>query len=64
MPRKKSNVTESIAQRARKNFELCVKPEHYDRTLRDYRDRLKSKFTNQATFRRQCILVHGENLKR
>ncbi len=28
MPRKKSNVTESIAQRARKNFELCVKPEH------------------------------------
>lgn len=45
MPRKKSNITESIAQRARKNFELCVKPEHYDRTLRDYRDRLKSKYS-------------------
>ena len=45
MPRKKSHIPDNSAEHNRRTFEYYAKPNRYDRTLRDYRDRLKSKYS-------------------
>jgi len=45
MPRKKTHIPDNSAEHNRRTFEYYAKPNRYDRTLRDYRDRLKSKYS-------------------